>query len=137
MLYLRFLQVRRDFPHELAQELVAVDYAENLGIVGTLGNLDTSPIVAAGHWMLDFSENMAEVAFSVTDEFQHRGIGTHLLRFLIRAARERGIRGFKATVLLANRAMISVFQKSGYVLQTELEGGEIALSFRFDDPKSA
>jgi GNAT superfamily N-acetyltransferase len=134
--YLRFFQVRKDFPHELAQELVAVDYEENLGIVGTLGSSDTSPIIAAGHWMLDFSENMAEVAFSVQDEYQHKGIGTHLLHFLIRAARERGIRGFKATVLLANKAMMSIFQNSGYVLHTELEGGEIALSFRFDDKKS-
>jgi len=73
------------------------------------------------------------VAFSVADQYQHRGIGTHLLRFLIRVARERGIRGFKATVLLANRAMMSIFQKSGYGLQTELEDGEISLSFRFDE----
>jgi GNAT superfamily N-acetyltransferase len=80
---------------------------------------------------------MAEVAFSVADKYQHRGIGTHLLRFLIRAARERGIGGFKAVVLLANRAMMSVFQKSGYVLQTELQAGEISLSFRFDEAKSA
>ena len=131
--YLRFFHVRKDFPHELAQELVAVDYEENLGLVGTLGTSDTSPIVAAGHWMLDCNENMAEVAFSVADDYQHRGIGTHLLRFLVRVAREQGIRGFKATVMLANRAMISVFQKSGYVLQTELEGSEISLSFRFDE----
>jgi acyl-CoA hydrolase/GNAT superfamily N-acetyltransferase len=130
--YLRFFQVRKDFPHELAQELVAVDYEENLGIVGTLGTSDTSPIVAAGHWMLDCSENMAEVAFSVADDYQHRGIGTHLFHFLVRVARQQGIRGFEATVLLANRAMLSIFQNSGYILQTELEGSEISLSFQFD-----
>jgi GNAT superfamily N-acetyltransferase len=135
--YLRFFQVRKDFPHELAQELVAVDYEENLGIVGTLDTLDTSPVIAAAHWILDFGENMAEVAFSVADEYQHRGIGTHLLHFLIRVARERGIKGFRATVLLANRAMMSVFQNSGYILQTELQDGEIALSFRFDEARGA
>jgi len=136
--YLRFFQVRKDFPHELAQELVAVDYEENLGIVGTLGSSDTSPVIAAGHWMLDFNENMAEVAFSVADEYQRRGIGSHLLRFLVRVARERGIRGFRASVLWANKAMMSVFRKSGYVLRTEIENGEVLLSFRFDEkPKSA
>lgn len=131
--YLRFFQVRRDFPHELAQEMVAVDYQQNLGIVGTLGSSDTAPIVAAGHWMMDYNENMAEVAFSVADEYQRKGIGTHLLHFLMRVARERGLHGFRANVIAGNMAMTRVFQKSGCVLHTEYESGEISLYFRFDE----
>jgi len=131
--YLRFFQIRKDFPHKLAQEMVAVDYKENLGIVATLGTSDTSPIVAAAHWMLDFNENIAEVAFSVADEYQRRGIGTYLLRFLMRVARERGIRGFRATVMAGNTAMMRIFQKSGCILHTEYDSGEISLSFRFDE----
>ncbi|HGJ65758.1 TPA: acetyl-CoA hydrolase/transferase family protein, partial [bacterium] len=77
--YLRFFQIRKAFPHDLAQELVAVDYQQNLGLVATHDSSDTSPIIAAGHWMLDYNENMAEVAFSVADEYQRRGIGTYLL----------------------------------------------------------
>lgn len=131
--YLRFFQIRRAFPHDLAQELVAVDYEENLGIVGTLGSSDTSPIIAAGHWMLDYNENMAEVAFSVADEYQRRGLGTYLLRFLMRIARERGIRGFSATVIASNTGMMRVFQKSGYILHTEYDSGTVYLWFRFDE----
>ena len=131
--YLRFFQVRRDFPHELAQEMVAVDYEESLGIVGTLGKSDTAPIVAAGHWILDSSRNVAEVAFSVADEYHRRGIGTHLLRFLVRVARERGIGGFEATVIAANTSMMRVFQKSDCVLHTQYDSGEISVSFRFDE----
>ncbi|MFN2108393.1 MAG: GNAT family N-acetyltransferase [Anaerolineae bacterium] len=132
-IYLRFFQVRRDFPHELAQEMVAVNYQQNMGIVGTLGNSDTAPIVAAGHWMMDYNENMAEVAFSVADEHQRQGIGTHLLHFLMRVARERGLHGFRANVIAGNMAMTRVFQKSGCVLHQEYEGGEISLNFRFDE----
>ncbi len=131
--YLRFFQIRKDFPHELAQEMVAVDYEQNLGIVGTLGTSDTSPIVAVGHWMLDYNENMAEVAFSVSDEYQRKGIGTHLLHFLMRVAREKGIRGFSATVIAGNTAMMRVFQKSGCILHTDYDSGEVSLSFRFNE----
>ncbi|MBN2006830.1 MAG: GNAT family N-acetyltransferase [Anaerolineae bacterium] len=131
--YLRFFQVRRDFPHELAQEMVAADYNRHLGIVGTLGTSDTAPIIAAGHWMMDYNENMAEVAFSVIDGYQRRGIGGHLLHFLMRVARERGIHGFRANVIAGNMAMMRVFQKSGCILHTEYEGGETSLSFRFDE----
>jgi acyl-CoA hydrolase/RimJ/RimL family protein N-acetyltransferase len=133
-IYLRFFQVRKDFPHELAQQMVAVDYSENMGIVATMGTSDTAPVVAAGHWMRDYGENTAEVAFSVADEYQGRGMGSHMLRFLIRLARERGLRGFHATVIAGNIAMMRVFQKCGYVLHTDYDSGEIALSFQFDQP---
>lgn len=131
--YLRFFSVRKDFPHEIAQEMVAVDYEANLGIVCTLGTSDTSTIVAAGHWMLDYNDNLAEVAFSVADEYQHQGIGTYLMRLLIRLARERGIRGFRANVLASNAGMLKVFQKSNCVLHTEYDTGEVELSFLFED----
>ena len=113
--------------------MVALDYKENLGIVGTLGTSDTATIVAAAHWMLNVDENMAEVAFSVADQYQKSGIGTHLLRFLMRVARERGIAGFRATIIASNTAMIRVFQKSGCVLHTDYDSGEVFLSFRFDE----
>ncbi len=131
--YLRFFQVRKAFPRELAEKVVAVDYRENLGIVATEGNSDTAPIVAAGHWMLDISSNIAEVAFSVSDPYQRLGIGTHMFGVLVRAARENGIRGFSATVLPQNRGMLRIFQKSGYTLQTRYEEGVTSLVFRFDE----
>ena len=82
---------------------------------------------------VNFDKNMAEAAFSVADEYQRKGIGTHLLRFLMRAARERGIAGFEATVLARNAGMMKVFQQSGCIVHTEYDGGEISLSFRFDE----
>ncbi len=134
---LRFFQIRKAFPHDFAQEAVSGDYVEKLGIVATLGTSDMSPIVASGHWILDFNENMAEVAFSVAEGYHRKGIGTHLLRFLMRVARERGIRGFKATVLAGNMAMMGVFQKSGCILHTKYDGGEISISFWFDEKQRA
>ena len=131
--YLRFFQTLKSFPHELSQELMSVDYDENLGIVATLGNSDTAPIVAAGHWMLNVDHNVAEVAFSVADEYQHKGIGGHLFRFLMRLARERGIRGFEATVLAQNRGMMSILQKSGCVLHTEYDAGVVTVHLNFDE----
>jgi len=135
--YLRFFQRRKAFPRDLSQELVAVDYQDNLGIVATDGTSDTATIVAAGHWMLDANANMAEVAFSVADEYQRQGIGSHIFRFMVRLARERGIRGFRATVMAANVGMRRIFEKSGYVQHTSYDSGVISLEFRFDEPTAS
>jgi GNAT superfamily N-acetyltransferase/acyl CoA:acetate/3-ketoacid CoA transferase beta subunit len=131
--YLRFFQVRKAFPRELAEKVVAVDYDENFGIVATEGSSDTAPIVAAGHWMLDANTNLAEVAFSVADRAQRRGIGTHIFEILVRHARERGIRGFTATVISQNVGMMRIFQRSGYTLHTSYDSGVNSLMFRFED----
>ena len=69
----------------------------------------------------------------VVDEYHRRGVGSHLLRFLMRIAREQGIRGFTATVITGNAAMMRVFQKSGCILHTEYDSGVISLSFQFDE----
>ncbi|HDY88395.1 MAG TPA: N-acetyltransferase, partial [bacterium] len=131
--YQRFFQNMKAFPHELAQNMVAVDYHEKLGIVGILGNPGNIRIIANAQWILNVNDNTAEVAFAVADKYQRRGIGTHLLRFLMRFAREHGIKGFEASVIGGNVAMMNVFKKSGCVLNTKYDSGMYTLSFRFDD----
>ena len=52
-----------------------------------------------GSYYLDTKTNLAEVAFVVRDQWQNHGIGTFLLKHLMRIARRNGIRGFTAEVL--------------------------------------
>jgi acetate---CoA ligase (ADP-forming) len=56
----------------------------------------------------------AEVAFTVADAMQGRGIGTRLLDRLAAAARARGIRTFDADVRGDNSRMLEMFASSGY-----------------------
>mgnify|MGYP005848489195 CR=1 FL=1 len=135
--YLRFFQNMKAFHHELAQEMVAVDYQERFGIIATTGTADAERIVGAAHWILDVGENMAEVAFSVTDPLQRRGIGLYLARLLVRFAKERGIRGFQASVLAENIPMRRIFDhltvENGSTLHTTYDDGIISLWFRFGE----
>jgi RimJ/RimL family protein N-acetyltransferase len=55
----------------------------------------------------------AEVAFTVGDGYQGRGVATLLLRHLILLGLRVGIRYFEAEVLSGNRAMLKVFEHSG------------------------
>ncbi len=76
---------------------------------------------------------MAEISFAVADDYQRRGIGTHLLLFLMSLAKEQGIKGFEATVITGNIGMINVFRKSGCVLHSEYNSGMYSLYFKFDE----
>ena len=131
--YQRFFHNMKAFPHDLAQNIVAVDYREKMGVVGILGAPGHECIIANGHWIRDEKSNIAEISFAVADRYQRRGIGTHLLQFLMRLAQTHGIRGFEATVIGTNAAMMKVFQRSGCVIHREYDSGIFTLSFDFDE----
>jgi GNAT superfamily N-acetyltransferase len=59
----------------------------------------------------------ANVAFAVRDEYQNRGIGTELLRYLVQIARKQGLIGLTAEVLKENEPMLRVFEKMKLPMQ--------------------
>ena len=83
-------------------------------------------------YYVDPATLLAEIAFVVADEWQSRGIGTALLRRLTEVARARGLSGFSANVLGANRRMLGIFHASGLRVHSELEGGIYRLVMYFD-----
>ncbi len=64
----------------------------------------------------------AGVAFIVQDEWQKKGMGTFLLAYITETAKQRGVRRFYAKVLPSNKAMLAIFQNSGYSVNTEFDG---------------
>jgi RimJ/RimL family protein N-acetyltransferase len=94
-------------------------------------------IVAVGRYLRDPYTNFAEVAFTTNRDWQKRGIGTFLLKYLVRIALEKNIKGFMADVLERNIAMMKVFHKVGYPLQTSLEQGVYELKIHFGEKKKS
>jgi len=84
-------------------------------------------IVGISQYFLDPKSMAAEVAFIVQDEWQQKGMGTILLRYLTEIARARGVRRFYAKVLRANRAMLAIFENCGYELHKDLDSGTYSL----------
>jgi len=133
-IYYRFLSAMKVFPHRDTQAMVNIDYEHEMTIVGVVGDIGAETIVAVGRYILDQKTNFAEVDFAVRAEWQRKGIGTFLVHYLSEIARSRGITGFTAYVLAANRQMLSVFHKTGYVIHSSLEDGVYEIWFRFDEP---
>ena len=71
----------------------------------------------------------AEVAFTVADDLQNRGIGMLLLEHLVSLGRGRGFRSFTAETLSENAAMLRVFADAGLQAQRSLVDGVYDLTF--------
>ncbi|MEK7270510.1 MAG: GNAT family N-acetyltransferase [Planctomycetota bacterium] len=123
------------FPHREVQQVANVDYRQDLAVAGVVPGPSGETIVAIAQYFLDPRSGEAEVAFVVQDEWQKRGMGTFLLRFISETAHRRGVKRFTAKVLPGNKAMLAVFHNSGYPVATEFSGDAYSLSYPLDrDP---
>lgn len=132
-IYYRFFHRTQVMPHKKVQRFTTIDYQKEMAIVGVVEEYGREKIIAVGRYSLEPESNMAEVALLVHDDWQGRGIGTRLLKYLIQIAKGRKISGFKAQILADNRAPLHMAHKTGYTVETTLENGIFHVSFKFQE----
>jgi len=120
--YYRFMSHITKVPQKQIQNFVYIDYRSEMAIVGTIPEAHGDEIIAIGRYFIEPRTNRAEVAFVVQDEWQKRGIGTFMFKLLINVARQNGIEGFNAEVLIENKPMLAVLLKGDCKLSSKTEG---------------
>ena len=121
-----FTRASDDFLAKHIQRMVDVDYVRRFGLLATTGSPERI-IAHAVYTALD--GNRAEVAFTVDDAYQGRGLGTILLGHLAEVAATHGIQIFEADVLPGNVRMLEVFRDSGFPAEVHVESGEVHEAF--------
>ncbi|MFO8057719.1 MAG: GNAT family N-acetyltransferase [bacterium] len=64
-----------------------------------------------------------EIAIVVRDEYQNRGVGSGMLRFLYELARGHGVKKFVADIDAGNRRVFHLIQRSGFSSRIEINQG--------------
>ena len=131
-LYSRFFSlVRAPTPHDLDQ-LTDLDYDRRFALVAELGN----DIIAVARYARMQDED-AEVAFTVQDDQQGRGLATVMLEHLAAVAYERGVRRFVAVTMADNTRMLGVFADAGFETHRSFDGGTVDVTFDIDPTASS
>ena len=129
--YYRYFTPLKTMTHSKMQEYVNVDYGKVMSIVGLVGDTGKGHIIAEARYVKDPKRPYGDVAFIVDEGFQGLGIATFLYKQLMRLAKERGLQGFTADVLPANKEMMRVFEKGAAEVKATLEYGVYRLSIPF------
>ncbi len=133
--YFRYFSPRRSMPQDNLQEYVSLSEEKGLSLVVTINPYETCRIIAEGRYVFEQSKDLAEIAFMVDEQFQGRGIATFLLNYLIEIGRERGVKGFRADVLVSNESMLHIFDKLPYTVHKSVSHGTVSMEFGFDELK--
>jgi RimJ/RimL family protein N-acetyltransferase len=132
-IYRRFFTLRKDMPHERLQSYVVIDYTKEIVILASMTRDEKEIVTGMGQYIIDENSLTAEAAFLVKDEYQNRGIGTEILQYLTYLAKRRGLTGFTAEVLIENKPMIHVFEKTGFDIEKRSAEGVYEMKMSFID----
>jgi protein lysine acetyltransferase len=99
---------------KVIEYLIDVDYSDHFAWAVVAPDEPSQPGIASARYIRERdAPDTAEVAFSVVDDFQGRGLGTLLLGALAVAAIENGVRKFRARVLADNEPMRAILRRAG------------------------
>jgi acyl-CoA hydrolase/GNAT superfamily N-acetyltransferase len=134
--YFRYFSTRRSFPLKNLQQYINLCEDDGLSLVVTIGQREDRKIIAEVRYMTSPSDPYPDVAFMVSEDYRGRGLASSLLHYLIGHAKDKGIKGFRAEVLVSNRAMMRVFERLPYVVRKTIEEDMISLHWYFDELKA-
>jgi RimJ/RimL family protein N-acetyltransferase len=104
-----------DLDHSSHEALAAVDPATGRGVA------------VARYVIVGEHPRTAEIAITVVDDWQTRGVGIALLSRLADLARSRGIERLSGLILSTNEAMIGLMRKLGPVEKLHRDGSTVEL----------
>lgn len=133
-IYYRFFYKMKVFSHEVLQKQYAsVDYKKNMSLIGLVHRKRHQEIIAIGSYA-EAEDDRAEVAFVVREDYQGMGIASYILEQLEIIAMENDYKGFVATTLRENSAMIHVFKQRYPNAKVISSSSDYVILMNFDDP---
>jgi acyl-CoA hydrolase/GNAT superfamily N-acetyltransferase len=130
----RFFHEKTSFLKEEVEGVSQIDYIKDLTVVAIVGEFGFGRVVGIGEYLIDSATNVAEVAFSLSKEYQKKGLGKILLKKLAAAAMQNDIAGLVAYTSPNNRGMIKLFNQLPYKVSTFYDGDMLTLNCKFDEP---
>jgi acyl-CoA hydrolase/GNAT superfamily N-acetyltransferase len=130
-IYYRFGWQMKKLPQKQIQDFIYIDHRNEVAIVGTVPEATGEVIVAFAGYYLDHKTNRAEIALVVLDEWQNKGIGSFMIKYLARIAQKDGISGFTAEIHTTNKTMQTVMHKLNGKVESLLGGNVYSMRSDF------
>jgi len=113
--YRRYRRPLKSLPHRERVRFVNVDYDREMAMVVVLRHDGREELLGVGRYFVDEETRIAEMAFTVRDDWQDRGVGSLLMPKLLGIARERGLAGLEAYTQADNHRMITVLMRNNFL----------------------
>ena len=122
--YRRFLTPVPELSGQMLRYLTEIDHHDHEAMVAV--DEQTGEGVGLARYVRDRRRpEMAELAVTVTDDWQQKGVGILLLEVLCARGREEGITSFTALMLATNKTMMDLLKQLGPVRIVDREASAV------------
>ena len=128
--YFRFMQSLRELTPEMLVFFTQLDYDRELALIAVVRNGDQEREIAVARYAMNPDGESCEFAVVVSDEWQGRGVGSEIMRHLMNAAREKGIKLMEGQVLADNKDMRRLMEFLGFRIMPNVEDSSIVNVYR-------
>ena len=124
--YTRFFSMRRELTAAELRRVTSTDFTHFVGLLAVVGQGAGETVIGGASYTALPTANdtrAAEVAFTIEEDYQGKGLAGKLLELAAALARSQGIARFEAEVLVGNAPMLKVFERSGLPLTKTRDAG--------------
>ncbi len=113
--YFRFMQAVHELTPEMLVRFTQIDYDREMALIAVVEpEPGVEKQVAVARYTANPDRRSCEFAVVVADEWQGRGIGTHLMHSLMRVAKSRGITLMEGEIIAGNTHMLGLMRRLGF-----------------------
>jgi acetyltransferase len=127
----RFMSTLRELSPDMLAQFTQIDYGREMALIAVTESGGRTVQHGVARYVINPDDTSCEFAVVVSDELQHQGIGTRLMKALMDAARQHGLKTMEGTVLAENRPMLTLMEELGFSIRRSAEDGELCLVERY------
>jgi RimJ/RimL family protein N-acetyltransferase len=134
--YTRFFSYKSMLSPAELDRIEGMDFVREAMLVATVAGGDDEVVIGSARYVAHDGADgrrAAEVAFTVEEDYQGQGVARRLLQHLGTIAREAGVAHFEADVLPENKAMLAVFERSGWPMRKLRDSGVVHVTLDLDE----
>jgi RimJ/RimL family protein N-acetyltransferase len=127
----RFFVMKRHFSDKERDFFIDIDFKDHVALVARAEEAGRKVMVGGCRYIVS-EPSRAETAFMVVDAWQGRGVGSLLMRHLVKVAGDAGLKELTAEVLSDNTAMLKIFGKFDFKVVPQRDPQTVHLVLRLE-----
>ena len=125
--YFRFMNQLQELSQEMLVRFTQIDYHNEMALIAVTEVDGRDEQIGVARYTTNLDKTSCEFALTVSDDWQHRGIGHLLMRELMDVARDRDLSVMDGQVLANNSKMLDLVATLGFKISNDPDDSAIKI----------
>jgi acetyltransferase len=123
--YFRFMNSLQELSQEMLVRFTQIDYHHEMALIAATSNGGAEEQIGVARYTTNLDKQSCEFALAVSDRWQSRGIGHHLMKNLMEVARDRDLERMEGQVLSNNHKMLDMMRNLNFQISNDPDDAAI------------